>query len=129
MKLEFKSEDFISVPDGIPMEIVRNLISSIANIKFEQYIHTHGKVVYGASLPESFNCVGMDWQESQYKRTHQAVLINIEEIKKCEHSKDKIMAIVKEGWDNKTKYYAKEVDGYQCQCGARVEPVSFRSVK
>lgn len=68
------------------------------------------------------------------RKTHQAKLICIEEIKTCEHPKEKIKWIIDtEEPDRsiglKNEYHYLYSQYFECECGAKVEPVKWEEVK
>lgn len=117
MKLEFKPEDFELDKDRIK-EINMNALwaAQCANAKLEKYIKEHGKIIYGYSSRSGLLVLDTNLGKAD---THQAILINIEPIKKCEHTREKIGAT----WNDRDI-----LPNYQCTCGAKVRPTSFEEV-
>lgn len=118
MKLEFEDRDFEG--HGLVMS-TKEICAQLANAKLEKYIKEHGRVVYGCSKGTNLwndnpRDVNMTGQIITFP--FKAVIINIEPIQKCDHSKGKVC------------YIKNVVSSYfECECGAKVEPVSFRSVE
>lgn len=118
----FKPEDFADLSTTAAEEDA----CEIANAKLE----SDGKIVYStASNPlmnSWFSAAG-----TPQGGTYKALLINIESIQKCEHPKEKVKVIKKETYP----ISSHELDGtfskyiYQCECGARVEPLIFGGLK
>lgn len=82
MKLEFKPEDFESIPWNISLEASRALAASLANAKLNEYIKEHGKVAW-CYEGSDFSTGNYLWWTSDTDpgiKKYQAVLINIEEI-------------------------------------------------
>lgn len=79
-----------------------------------------------------FNMDSFTVHKTPMDKGHKALLIKIEEIKKCEHPKEKVQVSVIEFF---TKGPTIKMNGtgfannYFCQCGARVEPTEFKEVK
>lgn len=118
----FEKSDFVSynVCDGAG-KIQSELIAGIANDKLKR----DGRVVYGSNNDR-------DWSFNKFEGdTHQALLICIEEIKKCDHPKEKIFAR-ESGKPSRLTLSGMSVDSciqYYCECGTRVEPAGFREYK
>lgn len=94
-----------------------------------------GKVVYGqmhshdhGSFTTHPNPCKEEWP---LKHTHQALLISIEPIAKCEHPKGKIKVASDCAPSSGKQGCLPRFSGeyYQCKCGARVEPESFKECK
>lgn len=83
--------------------------ADLANAKLER----EGKVLY-----EENNY--WYWFSVPKNPTRKALLINIEEISRCDHSKEKVGYTV-------GPQLGPAV--YTCMCGAKVEPLTFREVK
>lgn len=74
-------------------------------------IRRKGKIVYGSGIGSwSSNCV-------LPPDTYKAILIDIEPIKPCEHPKEKVNKRI--DWEGV----------YECDCGQRVTPSAFGSLK
>jgi len=107
MKL-FKAEDF--APLDTQEDHARN-----ANALLEK----NCRIVYGNNS-DSSNA----WSEIQYSDsdTHQAILINIQPIQKCIHSKEKVDYIGPNLYDRGSGDY------FLCECGMKVSPIGFEEV-
>lgn len=144
---KFQSNDLFRqdiVKDSHTVDLEYEIVVK-ANQKLQEWI-AKAPVVYGVN--------GVFRAEDQHSAyTHQARLICIEEIKKCEHPKEKVKEITLYAWntfisDPLDIYYTKSVTSspstghkavarcpqldetfYKCECGAKVEPLSFGEVK
>lgn len=114
----FKPEDFedISYKIATLQLAFAAEVAHIANTKLER----EGKVVF---------CGQNGWANDPKhadKITHKALLIAIEPIEKCTHPKEKVSEIqdrIPAGRKIELQTY------YQCECGVRVVPESFREVE
>lgn len=121
----FKPEDFKDVRDPF----IKTQVSHIANDK----LACEGKVVQGISgsiWGEIDQIDGEGFKQIDFNRkpsTHQALLINIKPIVKCEHPKERVAlrSHVSAG-DAGHKLLSSE---HRCECGAKVQPTSFEEIK
>lgn len=113
----FKPEDFLENCGAItPFGMAEK-----ANAKLER----DGKVVFSIK-DENYKPGYRAWVYNncpENKHTHKAILIAIQEIKKCEHPKDKIKQLLCNPASQSRETF------FECECGARVEPTEFREVK
>jgi hypothetical protein len=106
----FVPEDFKGDLTATEKTSLDNICRS-ANAKLER----EGKVVYGHSPLDSTFTVDQTNYDS-----YKALLIGIEEIKRCEHPSEKV------------KLFSDSDDifaAFHCECGARVQPKEFEVVK
>lgn len=98
--------------------------ANVANDKFNRWLYKQIRV-YGSSSGTPWHNVSFQ-EKINISDTHQAYLVGIEEIKKCEHPKEKIT------WYRSQDIHAFGSLGsnieYKCTCGARVRPSSFEEV-
>ena len=110
----FKPEDFGNLYLD---EVQKTAACSYANAKLER----EGKVVYGNNKIELGTSM---WTAQATRDTHQALLINIEPIEKCEHPKEKVdLERGTLSWTNERGIH------YLCECGAKMKPKEFEEVK
>jgi hypothetical protein len=101
MKPFFDTEDFVIAGSAYHNMIPTLAATTLANAKLER----EGKVVY---RPEDATEVWIDNEKDS--PTHKALLINIQEIKPCDH-KNTTKTEVPHGYDSV----------YRCSCGARLK--------
>lgn len=110
----FKSEDF-ECHDNDPNSLAKTSNSKLAR---------EGKVVYAKVVRFDF----AQWKVDSEDCTHKALLINIEPLEMCAHPKDKVKSYL----NTEALYKSGNLDlhaymnFYQCECGTRVEPTSFK---
>lgn len=103
-------------PDDFDFDTLEQC-ANFANAKLER----EGKTVYTDHITDPF------WSDENDKyETHKALLINIEPIEKCEHPKNKI---IRRRVDFSVINQVATNIIYECECGARVEPESFKECK
>lgn len=131
MKLQFCPEDFenwgpVSRGEGRVLgEGERISVYLLAQRKVDKYIKEHGKVVYSI-IDHHYDSGYRSWVDNDMlgdNHTHQAILINIEEIKKCEHPKEKVSYQL-DIRDNKFM-----MPYHVCECGAKVYPIKFEVIE
>lgn len=88
-------------------ELVKRTLSEIKSI---------GQVVFSNSTDHRYWTDPNDpsTQHAPFESDLKGLLINIEPIEKCEHPINKI--------------YHDSMEGWQCECGVKVKPVSFEEV-
>lgn len=89
-----------------PILAEANCLADIANAKLKRAGAVHGWSPFGGCPL----CEGHP--------THQVLVISLGPI--CEHPKEKVKPV---------NHQTPLIFGYQCECGARVEPNSFTEVK
>lgn len=118
----FKAEDFYEVSGFWSRED----LAKICNYKIER----EAKRVY-LNPKNSLNGQG-DIELTNSGQSHQALLINIEPLEKCQHPKEKVN-LVKQYLTRGLVLGEKTTEcigsGYLCECGYRVEPNSFVEIK
>lgn len=139
-KLVFRSSDF----DGMITATLKNSLDNI--VQRSQEIHdawlTQGKVVYLRSLQGKDYCEAfMVWNNKEEQSKYSAHIVCVEEIQRCEHPAEKVTQKHKgilagnpkiqtfEDAVTKSALIIKDTLIYQCECGQKVEPNSYRSVE
>lgn len=113
----FKPEDFYQIDDnrGVTHQFAE-IIADRANAKLErECVRVYGHVP-APGMPQGFSV------KTEIPPTHTALLINIQPIEKCKHSKEVIKKVicVYEYNDGKEQELI-----YKCQCGVKVKPKTF----
>jgi len=124
-KLIFKPEDFESFYSSKPNGVKWNELAEFAQSKLDQWLAQHGTAVWGIDGK-------VDWWTDKIcvdDPTHKAILVMIEPIEQCKHPKEKVHAVVIEGWDKTKNYSSSSISEYQCECGAKVKPKEFEVVE
>lgn len=134
MSLKFKPEDFYK--GSVTTEGIINWaphFSSVAQLIFDEWLAKQS-VVKGSGHSEDGSFVWFERTVANGFYTHQARLCCIEEIKKCEHPKEKVKFPY---WNNmepptKTGTLTNTItvrwDVGICECGAKVRPREFEEV-
>lgn len=114
----FKASDFIEVfKDFFKPETMMQSVANISNAKLER----EGIIVTTDEYDPSEKLIYKWYQHQQcVKPIYTALLINVKEIKRCEHNPEKIKQI---------NLDLLQMDCFQCECGAKVKPIKFEVVK
>lgn len=107
----FKPEDFDSYHSYPAQMNATAVMANIANGKLER----EGKIVYS-------NEAGFTWRPSDESRDKQAILINIQQLEKCEHKWNDIWALEK-------NIAGKFTGVMNCRCGIKVQSKGFEEVE
>lgn len=120
----FKPDDFSKITN-ITNALMEH-ITLISNAKLER----EGKIVYAS---RDFKEITLNKQDeknhiaisSNFKNSaYQALLIDIKEIKKCDHPSESI--VWSRGDINST--YPERIIEFRCDCGAKVKPTQFKAL-
>lgn len=113
MKPFFKPEDFTGTYYSYQSTILQ-VFADKANAKLER----EGKIVFSQSSDRRYWEDPNDptTQDASERSDLRALLINIEPIEQCTHPTDKVF---------KSSNYSFD---YQCECGAKVKPNSFKEI-
>lgn len=131
----FRPEDF----DGVAFNglYAREVCANLAAAHLTQWLKENGKRVYGdyhqtewrntIQDERQFKVISSNFKNSYY----QALLIAIEPIKKCEHGPKLVKQLnwiePKTGYNPGLRVHDQVI--FECECGARVEPTSFKEVE
>jgi hypothetical protein len=124
MKDIFRPEDFNDFVFGnYPKDMQASAaVSHFANARFRSWLEENGKKVY--LLDNGHPSKSILYKQYEW-HTHTAYLIGVEEIKKCEHPKEKVAPVLAV---SSRCPPGKEIIYWECECNAQVEPYGFRAI-
>ncbi len=116
----FKPEDFTKdlhpATNMYGFSITPEVAADLANNKLER----EGKIVYGTE-PEDKETYSALYGESKNRHsTHKALLINIENIERCQHLIEDVVIL--------HDYDSYAASTYKCKCGVKLRPTKFEQV-